>query len=150
MRGIGHATAIAFASLGADVVVTGTGRAPSTFPADEQAVGWRDVESVAEEIRALGRRALPMKVDVSSGASLHLHRYCSQRGSLPRHTGELREPRHHGHRPQRQPVRLPARREMDTTAEVHPPGKGWQAGGGRQVHRMALQRGGRVYRGSMY
>ena len=68
MRGIGHATAIAFASLGADVVVTGTGRAPSTFPADEQAVGWRDVESVAEEIRALGRRALPMKVDVSSGA----------------------------------------------------------------------------------
>ena len=70
MRGIGHATAIAFACRGADVVVTGTGRDPDTFPPDEQATGWRDVESVAEEVRALGHRALPLKVDVSSGAQV--------------------------------------------------------------------------------
>ena len=70
MRGIGHATAIAFARLGADVVVTGTGRDPSTFPADEQSAGWRDVESVAEEVRALNCRALPLKVDVSNGAQV--------------------------------------------------------------------------------
>ena len=70
MRGIGRATAISFAERGADVVVTGTGRDPSTFPADEQAAGWRDVESVAEEVRSLGRRALPLKVDVSDGAQV--------------------------------------------------------------------------------
>ena len=68
MRGIGHATAVDFASQGADVVVTGTGRDPDTFPPDEQAVRWRDVESVAEEIQNLGRRALPLTVDVSNGA----------------------------------------------------------------------------------
>ena len=70
MRGIGHATAIAFASRGADVVVTGTGRDSSTFPADEQEVGWRDVESVADEVRALGRRAVPVEVDVSNGVQV--------------------------------------------------------------------------------
>ena len=70
MRGIGHASAIAFARRGADVVVTGTGRDPSTFPPDEQAIGWRDVESVADEVRSLGRCALPLKVDVSNGAQV--------------------------------------------------------------------------------
>ena len=70
MRGIGHATAIAFARCGADVVVTGTGRDPGSFPPDELQVGWRDVESVAEEVRALGRRALALNVDVSNGAQV--------------------------------------------------------------------------------
>jgi 3-oxoacyl-[acyl-carrier protein] reductase/meso-butanediol dehydrogenase/(S,S)-butanediol dehydrogenase/diacetyl reductase len=64
-RSIGHATAIALAELGADVVVTGTGRDPATFPEDERAVGWRDVESTADDARRLGRRALPLVVDVT-------------------------------------------------------------------------------------
>ena len=67
MRGIGHATALAFARLGADVVVTGTGRDPSTYPPDEVAAGWRDVESVADAVRDLGRRSLALTVDVSDG-----------------------------------------------------------------------------------
>ena len=66
MRGIGRWAALAFAEEGADVVVTGTGRDPSTFPADEQAANWRDVESVAEEIQRMGRRALPLTVDVAN------------------------------------------------------------------------------------
>ena len=65
LRGIGRATAVALAGLGADVVVTGTGRDPDSFPADEKALGWRDAESTAEQVRALGRRALPVVVDVS-------------------------------------------------------------------------------------
>ena len=65
MRGIGHATALAFAREGANVVITGTGRGPKTFPPDEKAVGWRDIDSVAEEIMALGRSALPVVVDVT-------------------------------------------------------------------------------------
>ena len=57
-RSIGRSTAHALAGMGADLVLTGTGRDPSTFPPDEQEVGWRDIESTAKEVRALGRRAL--------------------------------------------------------------------------------------------
>ncbi len=64
-RSIGYSTAIALAKLGADIVATGTGRDPATFPEDEKAMGWRDVESTAEDVRALGRRALPLVVDVT-------------------------------------------------------------------------------------
>ncbi|MFT5389977.1 MAG: 3-oxoacyl-[acyl-carrier protein] reductase [Gammaproteobacteria bacterium] len=65
LRGIGRACAVAFAELGADVVITGTGRNPSSFPDDEKAIGWKDVESTAEQVRALGRRALPLVFDVT-------------------------------------------------------------------------------------
>ena len=65
LRGIGRAAAVALAQLGADVVVTGTGRNPDTFPQDEKDIGWRDVESVAEMVRSEGRRALPLVVDVT-------------------------------------------------------------------------------------
>ena len=63
MRGIGRATALALAQAGADLVITGTGRSPEAFPPDEKKVGWKDIDSVAEEIRRLGRRALPLVVD---------------------------------------------------------------------------------------
>ena len=65
LKGIGRAAALALARLGADVVVTGTGRDPKTFPPYEKEIGWRDVESVADLIRAEGRRALPLVVDVT-------------------------------------------------------------------------------------
>ncbi len=63
-RGIGRHIALALARQGADVVVTGSGRSPDAFPEEERAMGWQDVDSVADEIRALGRRALPLVVDV--------------------------------------------------------------------------------------
>ena len=65
LRGIGRATAVALAGLGAAVVVTGTGRDPATFPDDEKQTGWRDIESTAEQIRGAGRRALTFVGDVS-------------------------------------------------------------------------------------
>jgi len=65
LRGIGRATAVALAELGADVAVTGTGRDPATYPEDEQKAGWRDVESTAEQVRGLGRRAMTWTGDVS-------------------------------------------------------------------------------------
>ena len=68
LRGIGHAAAIALARRGADVAVTGTGRDPATFPEDEKAVGWRDVESTADHVREHGRRALPLVFDVADAA----------------------------------------------------------------------------------
>ena len=66
LRGIGRAAAVALAKLGADVVVTGTGRKPENYPDDEKAIGWRDIESVADLVRAEGRRALPLVADVTN------------------------------------------------------------------------------------
>ena len=65
MRSIGRPIAVELARAGCDVVITGTGRSPDRYPDDEKAAGWRDIDSVADEIRALGRRALPVVSDVS-------------------------------------------------------------------------------------
>ena len=64
MKSIGRSIALELARAGADVVVTGSGRPPERYPDDEQAAGWRDVDSVGEEIEACGRRALPLVSDV--------------------------------------------------------------------------------------
>jgi 3-oxoacyl-[acyl-carrier protein] reductase len=64
-NGIGRHIALALAREGAEVAVTGSGRPPESYPEDEKEMGWRDVESVAEEIREMGRRALPLVVDVT-------------------------------------------------------------------------------------
>lgn len=66
MRSIGRAIAVELARAGCDVAITGTGRSPESFPADEKAAGWRDIESVADEVRALGRSALPLVADIAS------------------------------------------------------------------------------------
>ena len=65
-RSIGRWIALELARAGADIVITGTGRSPETFPEDEKKIGWRDIESVANEVREIGRRALPLVVDVSN------------------------------------------------------------------------------------
>lgn len=67
LRGIGRATAVALARLGADVVVTGTGRKPENYPEDEKTIGWKDIESVADLVRAEGSRSLPLVADVTNG-----------------------------------------------------------------------------------
>ena len=64
-RGIGRHIALALARHGADVVVTGSGRSPESFPPDEREIGWRDIDSVGEEVRTLGRRALPLVIDIT-------------------------------------------------------------------------------------
>src|SRR2546425_419537 len=64
-RGIGRHIALALARQGADLVVTGSGRKPEAMPADEREIGWKDAESVAEEVRTLGRRAIPFVLDVT-------------------------------------------------------------------------------------
>ena len=75
MRGIDRYAALAFAKEGASVVVTGTGRNPSTFPDDEREVGWRDVDSVAQEInerfgRGADKIGMPLLLDVSDQAQV--------------------------------------------------------------------------------
>lgn len=68
LRGIGRAAALALAGLGADIVVTGTGRDPDKYPPDEKAIGWRDIDSTAQQVRELGRRCLPLVADVVKSA----------------------------------------------------------------------------------
>jgi len=70
MRSIGRPIAVELARAGVDVVLTGTGRPPERYPDDEKAAGWRDIESVADEVRAAGRRALPVISDVSDPAAV--------------------------------------------------------------------------------
>jgi len=70
LRSIGRAAALALAELGADVVVTGTGRDPEKYPPDEKAVGWRDIESTAQQVRELGRRCLPLVADVVNSSDV--------------------------------------------------------------------------------
>ncbi len=65
LRGIGRATANVLARMGADVVVTGTGRDPATYPPDEKQVGWRDIDSTADEVRSFGVKAFPVVMDVT-------------------------------------------------------------------------------------
>ena len=64
LRGIGRAASVALAKLGANVVVTGTGRSPDTFPEDEKSINWRDVDSVVSQIEDEGSKGLALKVDV--------------------------------------------------------------------------------------
>jgi len=70
MRSIGRPIALELARAGCDIVLTGTGRSPDRYPDDEKAAGWRDIESVAEEVRSLGRRALTAVSDVSDLAAV--------------------------------------------------------------------------------
>jgi 3-oxoacyl-[acyl-carrier protein] reductase len=65
MRGIGRASAVVLARMGAHVVVTGTGRDPASFPQDEKDSGWRDIQSTAEQIESYGVRALPLVSNIA-------------------------------------------------------------------------------------
>ena len=70
MRSIGRPIAVELARAGCDVVITGSGRPPERYPADEQAAGWRDIASVAEEIEAEGRRVLAVVNDVTDASAV--------------------------------------------------------------------------------
>ena len=69
-RGIGRAIAVRLARGGADVVVSGVGRASEDFPEAEKRSGWRGLESVVAEVEALGRRALALEADVTRKADV--------------------------------------------------------------------------------
>ena len=66
MRSIGRPIAVLLARAGANVVLTGTGRTPDRYPDDEKAAGWRDIESVADEVRAEGAKCLALVSDIRS------------------------------------------------------------------------------------
>jgi 3-oxoacyl-[acyl-carrier protein] reductase len=70
MRSIGRPIALALAQAGCNIVLTGTGRAAENYPQDEQDAGWRDISSVADEVRAAGTEALELVSNVADVESV--------------------------------------------------------------------------------
>jgi 3-oxoacyl-[acyl-carrier protein] reductase/meso-butanediol dehydrogenase/(S,S)-butanediol dehydrogenase/diacetyl reductase len=64
MRGVGRATALELAQQGVDLALTDVRRALEDLPPAEVRVGWRGLDSVAEEVQALGRRCLTSPCDL--------------------------------------------------------------------------------------
>jgi NAD(P)-dependent dehydrogenase (short-subunit alcohol dehydrogenase family) len=65
MRGVGRATALKLAQQGADLALTDVYREPEDLPPGEIRLGWRGLDSVAEEIQPLGRRCFTSTCDLS-------------------------------------------------------------------------------------
>ena len=72
MQSIGRTIALEFARQGVNIVITGTGRDPTTFSEEEQAAKWRDIESVAEEARKMGVAALPLVSNIADPGAVDL------------------------------------------------------------------------------
>jgi 3-oxoacyl-[acyl-carrier protein] reductase/meso-butanediol dehydrogenase/(S,S)-butanediol dehydrogenase/diacetyl reductase len=70
MRGVGRATALKLAEQGVDLALTDVPREPQDLPPGEARSGWRGLDSVAEEVQALGRRCLTIPCDLGSSAQM--------------------------------------------------------------------------------
>lgn len=65
MRSIGRPIAVELARAGCNIVLTGTGRSPEDYPEDEKSAGWRDIASVADEVREVGGNAIELVSNVA-------------------------------------------------------------------------------------
>ena len=70
MRGVGRATVMKLAGLGADVALTDVHRETSDLPPAEVRNEWGGIDTVSEEVQALGRGALPVYCDLSDPAQI--------------------------------------------------------------------------------
>jgi NAD(P)-dependent dehydrogenase (short-subunit alcohol dehydrogenase family) len=70
MRGVGRATALKLAQQGADLALTDVRRQAEDLPPGEVRVGWRGLDSVAEEVQALGGRCLTSPCDLGDPAQI--------------------------------------------------------------------------------
>jgi NAD(P)-dependent dehydrogenase (short-subunit alcohol dehydrogenase family) len=70
MRGVGRATALKLAQLGVDLALTDVPRASEDLPPAEVRGGWRGIDSVAEEVQALGKRCLTVPCDLGDRAQI--------------------------------------------------------------------------------
>ncbi len=66
MRGVGRATALKLAANGADLVISDVRREVEDLPPAEVRMEWNSIQSVADEVRELGRQCLPLYADLGS------------------------------------------------------------------------------------
>ena len=76
MKGVGRATALKLAAQGADIALTDVQRAPEDLPPGELKQHWRGLDSVAEEVQALGRRCFTAACDL--GVSTQIEHLVAQ------------------------------------------------------------------------
>ena len=65
MRGVGRATVMKLAGQGSDVALSDVRREVSDLPPAEIRNEWGGIETVSQEVQALGRRAIPIYCDLS-------------------------------------------------------------------------------------
>ena len=65
MRGVGRATVMKLAGQGSDVALSDVRRDVSDLPPAEIRNEWGGIETVSQEVQALGRRAVPIYCDLS-------------------------------------------------------------------------------------
>jgi NAD(P)-dependent dehydrogenase (short-subunit alcohol dehydrogenase family) len=70
MKGIGRAAALKLAAQGTDIALTDLQRPPEDLPPGEVRRQWRGIESVAEEVEALGRRCQRVWCDLSDSEQI--------------------------------------------------------------------------------
>ena len=76
MRGVGRATVMKLAGMGADIALTDVHRETEDLPPAEVRNSWRGIDAVSEEVEATGRRAFPAYCDL--GDSTQIERMVEQ------------------------------------------------------------------------
>lgn len=70
MRGVGRATVMKLAGLGADIALTDVHRETEDLPPAEVRTSWRGIDAVREEVEAGGRAAFPVYCDLGDSAQI--------------------------------------------------------------------------------
>ena len=70
MRGVGRATVVKLAGLGADLALSDVHRETEDLPPAEVRTSWRGIDAVCEEVEAEGRGAFPVYCDLGDSAQI--------------------------------------------------------------------------------
>ena len=70
MRGVGRATVVKLAGLGADLALSDVHRETEDLPPAEVRTSWRGIDAVCEEVEAEGRGAFPVYCDLGDSSQI--------------------------------------------------------------------------------
>ncbi len=70
MRGVGRATVMKLAGLGADIALSDVQRETEDLPPAEVRNAWRGIDAVSEEVAAEGRQAFPVYCDLGDSGQI--------------------------------------------------------------------------------
>ena len=70
MRGVGRATVVKLAGMGADLALSDVQRETEDLPPAEVRTSWRGIDAVCEEVEAEGRSAFPVYCDLGDSAQI--------------------------------------------------------------------------------